>query len=167
MNLEGHAQSAPGLCSGTGETAAGQWQTHPFLRQMSTASLHTLTSCAMPTFFDPGQLIFRDGEIANRFYLLLEGRVQLEADRLDRPGILVDEVGAGEVLGWSWLYPPYTWNFTARALERVSAVFFYGTWLRERSDQDHELGYELMKATTAVLIRRLHATRERLFEAVN
>ena len=69
------------------------------------------------------------------------------------------------MLGWSWLFPPYVWHFTARAVEPVRAIFFYGTWLRERCDADPALGYELMKRTTAVVIRRLQAARQQLVSA--
>lgn len=141
---------------------ADAWKTHPFLRDLDAALLTPLAACAMPTEFKAGELIFREGEMANRFYLIIEGRVQLEAAAADQPGVLVDAIGAGEVLGWSWLFPPYTWNFTARALAPVRAIFFYGTWLRERCDADPALGYELMKRTTAVVIRRLHAARQQL-----
>jgi len=164
MNFAGHANTVrPGQ---TAEPAVDvvDWQSHPFVRGVSTASLSVLASCAMPTNFEAGQLIFREGEIANRFYLILSGRVQLEAEAADRPAVEVEQVAAGDVLGWSWLFPPYNWNFTARAIEPVTAVFFYGTWLRERSEKDLELGYELMKRTVGVLIRRLHATRQLLVD---
>jgi len=141
------------------------WAAHPFLHTMSSAHLAMLASCAMPTQFGAGQLVFREGEIANRFYLIFEGRVQLEAEATDRPGVLVDCVGAGEILGWSWLFPPYTWNFTARSIEPVRAVFFYGTWLRDRCDAEPAFGYDLMKRTAAVAIRRLQATRQQLLRA--
>lgn len=141
------------------------WAAHPFLHTMSSAHLATLAACAMPTQFGAGQLIFRESEIANRFYLIFEGRVQLEAEATDRPGVLVDYVGAGDILGWSWLFPPYTWNFTARTIEPVRAVFFYGTWLRDRCDAEPAFGYDLMKRTAAVAIRRLQATRQQLLRA--
>ncbi|MGC3961687.1 MAG: cyclic nucleotide-binding domain-containing protein [Verrucomicrobiota bacterium] len=140
------------------------WHSHPFVRGLSADTLKVLTACAMPTAFDANHLIFREGEIANRFYLLLEGRVQLEAEATDRPGVPVDQLGAGDVLGWSWLFPPYTWNFTARTIKPVKAVFFYGTWLRERSETDFALGYELMRRTAMVLMRRLQATRQQLVQ---
>ena len=79
----------------------------------------------------------------------------------------MDQLGAGDVLGWSWLFPPYTWNFSARTLEPVKAVFFYGTWLRERSETDLTLGYELMQRTASVLMRRLQATRQQLVKATS
>lgn len=144
---------------------AEAWKAHPFLRDLNPGLLTPLAACAMPTEFKAGELIFREGEMANRFYLIIEGRVQLEAEAPDRPGVLVDYIGAGDVLGWSWLFPPYTWNFTARAVEPVRAIFFYGTWLREQCDTDPALGYELMKRTTAVVIRRLHAARQQLVHA--
>jgi CRP-like cAMP-binding protein len=116
----------------------------------------------MPTRFEAEQLIFREGEMANRFYLILEGRVVLEADAPDRPPVLVDYASTGDVLGWSWLFPPYIWNFTARAVEPGRAIFFYGTWLRERCGSDPSLGYELMRCTAGVMIHRLQAARQEL-----
>ncbi len=157
-NLPGN-ETAPG-------GGANGWHTHPFVRGLSPELLATLASCAMPTTFRAGEVIFREGEMANRFYLVLHGRVQLEAEVRDRPGVIVDEIGGGDVLGWSWLFPPYTWNFSAIALEPVQAVFFYGTWLRERSETDLSLGYELMKRTAVVLMRRLQATRQQLVQSV-
>jgi CRP/FNR family cyclic AMP-dependent transcriptional regulator len=162
------APLSPGSQDGNGRAKGvveSDWHSHPFVRGMSADTLVALTACAMPTVFDANHLIFREGEIANRFYLLLEGHVQLEAEALDRPGVPVDQLGAGDVLGWSWLFPPYTWNFTARTLEPVKAVFFYGTWLRERSETDLTLGYELMRRTAMVLMRRLQATRQQLVKA--
>ena len=151
-----------------GSPAAGKnpdWFAHPFLHAMSGPHLAALSSCAMPTGFDAGQLIFREGEIANRFYLILAGQVQLEAEAADRPGVLVEYVGAGDILGWSWLFPPYTWNFTARTVEPVRAIFFYGTWLRDRCEAEPAFGFDLMKRTAAVAIRRLQATRRQLVRA--
>lgn len=159
--------AAPSAESGNPKgVVGGEWQSHPFVRGMSAESLATLAACAMPTAFEADQLIFREGEIANRFYLLVEGRVQLEAEAPDQPAVPVDLLGAGDVLGWSWLLPPYTWNFTARTIEPVKAVFFYGTWLRERGEAEPVLGYELMRRTAVVLMHRLQATRQQLVKAV-
>lgn len=142
------------------------WKSHPFLDGLSVEHVARLAECAMPTHFKAGQIIFREGEMANRFYLVLEGKVALEADSADRPPVPVDSVTAGDVLGWSWLFPPYTWNFSARSLEPGRAIFFYGTWLRERCAEEPALGYELMKRTSAVLVRRLQVTRQELVCAV-
>lgn len=167
MSFASHTPGSPDDPGRNRGVKEGDWHSHPFVRGMSADGLKTLAACAMPAEFEANQLIFREGEIANRFYLLLEGQVQIEAEADDRPGVRVGELGAGDVLGWSWLFPPYTWNFTARTIAPVKAVFFYGTWLRERSESDPVLGYELMKRTAMVLMRRLQATRQQLIRVAN
>ena len=119
----------------------------------------------MPTSFAADEVIFREGEIANRFYLILEGCVILETKTPDRSSVKADSLTTGDVLGWSWLFPPYIWNFTARATSCVHAIFFYGTWLRERCAVDPVFGHELMRRTATVVIRRLQATRQQLIRS--
>jgi CRP/FNR family transcriptional regulator, cyclic AMP receptor protein len=138
---------------------------HPLLRGMKSQHVKVLAACAMLAQFKEGELIFREGDPANRFYLLEEGKVSLESPAKDEASITIQMIGVGDVLGWSWLFPPYYWHFDARALESVKAIFFYGTWLREYCEQDHDLGYELMKRMAEVVIRRLQATREQLLDA--
>jgi len=114
----------------------------------------------MPAEFHSDELIFSEGEIANRFYLIVAGEVVLETETSDHRWVTVDTIVAGDVLGWSWLFPPYTAQFTARALGAVRARFFYGTWLRERCEQDPTLGYGIMQRVAGVVIRRLQAARK-------
>jgi CRP/FNR family transcriptional regulator, cyclic AMP receptor protein len=140
----------------------------PFLRGLSQRQLDVLAGSAMPAEFKTGELIFNEGSPANRFYLLLSGEVALESPpekrNDEREPVLIEIIGAGSVLGWSWLFPPYFWHFDARVLTPVKAIFLYGTRLREQCENDHELGYELMKRTAGVVIERLQATRLRLSE---
>jgi CRP-like cAMP-binding protein len=135
---------------------------HPFLAGMNHGQLALLTDCAMVVQFRKGQLIFREGDIANRFYLIETGRVILESSGAVGDPVVIDTIGAGELLGWSWIFPPYVWHFTARAVEPVTAIFFYGTILREYCGRDHSLGYELFKRMGAVMIKRLQAAREKM-----
>lgn len=135
---------------------------HPFLAGMNRSHLTLLTDCAMVVHFNPGQLIFREGELANRFYLIETGKVILESSGRFGDPVIIDKVGAGDLLGWSWMFPPYVWHFTARAVERTEAIFFYGTILREYCERDHSLGYELFKRMSAVMIKRLQAAREKM-----
>lgn len=135
---------------------------HPFLVGMNHTQLALLTDCAMVVHFNPGQLIFSEGELANRFYLIETGKVILESSGRSGDPVVIDEVGAGDLLGWSWMFPPYVWHFTARAAERTEAIFFYGTILREYCERDHSLGYELFKRMSAVMIKRLQAAREKM-----
>ena len=139
-------------------------ETHPFMQGLGTSHLATLADCAMKTEFAPGQLIFREGDIANRFYVILEGKVALEARSPRASPVLIETIGPGEVLGWSWLFEPYTWHFDARAVEPTKAIFFYGTWLREQCEQDRDFGCELYKRVALVVIDRLQSARRRLSE---
>jgi CRP-like cAMP-binding protein len=88
--------------------------------------------------------------------------VVIETEAKERGIIPIQIIGPGDVLGWSWLFPPCYWQFDARALEPTKAVFFYGTRLREYCEQEHDLGYELMKRMAAVIVKRLQATRRQL-----
>ena len=135
---------------------------HPFLAGMNPGHLALLTDCAMAVHFEKGQTILREGELANRFYLIESGKVVLESgDGLGDP-VIVETVGTGDLLGWSWMFPPYVWHFTARAAEPTTAIFFYGTILREYCERDHSLGYELFKRMTPVMLQRLQRARRRV-----
>jgi len=135
---------------------------------MSDGHIETLARCACRLHFEQGKVIFRQGETANRFYLIEKGMVQLTAS-IGAPGceIVAGEIGSGGVLGWSWLLPPYECLFTARALSETNALFFYGTMLREYSEADPSLGFELLKRMASGLVKRLEAARERLVESVS
>ena len=135
---------------------------HPFLAGMKHDQLALLTDCARPVHFEKGQIIFREGEMANRFYLIEAGKVILEScEGLGNPAI-IDTIGPGDLLGWSWMFPPYIWQFTARAVESATAIFFYGTILREYCEKNHSLGYELLKRMSVVMVKRLQAARKNM-----
>jgi signal-transduction protein with cAMP-binding, CBS, and nucleotidyltransferase domain len=144
------------------ETAIGA---HPLLAGMSPHQRRILMDCAMMCNFAPGELIFREGDPANRFYLIHKGKVALESYVRDRGTVLIQTISSGDILGWSWLFPPYYWHFDARAVEHTEAIFFYGTPLREECEADHDLGYELLKRITEVIIKRLQATRRQLLDS--
>lgn len=134
---------------------------HPFLRGLKQEHLSLLADCAMRCHFARDERIFRVGDPANRFYLLLKGKVALESS--SNGGVkTLQHISAGDVLGWSWLFPPYTWHFDARVVEPTEAIFLYGTRVREICDSNHDLGYEMMNRTAIVLIGRLMAVRGEL-----
>jgi CRP-like cAMP-binding protein len=138
----------------------------PFLAGMDERQIRVLADCACRTQFDEGQIIFHQGETANRFYLIEAGTIQLEAALdLGKRGIVAGRIEPGGVLGWSWLFPPYKWQFTARALCQTRAIFFYGTVLRERCEADPLLGFELFKRMANEMVKRLQSARRRLLEA--
>ena len=135
---------------------------HPFLKGLSPHHFRLLRECALLARFKPGEVILREGDPANRFYLILRGKVELFASGVDGADVPIETVGAGDMLGWSWLFSPHYWNFDARAVEPTDAIFFYGTPLREECETDHDLGYELLKRMSEVIIHRLQATRRQL-----
>jgi CRP/FNR family cyclic AMP-dependent transcriptional regulator len=135
---------------------------HPLLAGMNRTHLALLTDCAIAAHFEKGQTILREGEFAKGFYLIESGEVVLESGEEFGEPVVVDTIGPGNLLGWSWMFPPYVWRFTARAVEPIDAIFFYGTILREYCEKDYSLGYELLKRITLVMLRRLQATRDRM-----
>jgi CRP-like cAMP-binding protein len=140
---------------------------HPFFIGMNAHYIRLLSDCAMATRFAKDQVIFRAGETANRFYLIESGKVVLESEpNAGGVPVIIDTISAGDLLGWSWIFPPYIWHFTARAAESTSSIFFYGTILREYCDKDPKLGYELFKRMSEVMIRRLQRARSELLEAM-
>lgn len=139
---------------------------HPFLAGMTPAHLQILTEAAMLKDFKQNEIIFKEGDPANRFYLIRSGKVFLESRQEDEPEPrLLQYIGEGDALGWSWLFPPYYWHFDARTVEPTETIFFYGTRLREQCEQDPALGYELMRRMSQVVIQRLQTTRKKLLES--
>jgi CRP/FNR family cyclic AMP-dependent transcriptional regulator len=140
----------------------------PFLKGLSAQQIELLAENAMPAEFKTGELIFKESSPANRFYIILSGEVTLESPCPtcddERGTVLIETVGAGSVLGWSWLFAPYYSHFDARVVSPVKAIFFYGTRLREQCESDHELGFQLMKRVAAIFIERLQAARQKLSE---
>ena len=136
----------------------------PFFKGLSGRQIDLLFANAMPVEFPEGKPIFHEGQLANRFYLILDGEVALESPSAGNDGeaSLIQTIGAGDVLGWSWLFPPYYWHFDARAMKPTTAIFIYGTRVRELCENDHDLGYELMRRTAEVVIGRLQSARWRL-----
>lgn len=140
---------------------------HPFLSGLSKEQVATLAEYATATNFVSGQYIFREGDLANRFYLILDGCVDLEAASPGGGTRLIDRIGAGGVLGWSWMFPPFRWHFAARSLVATEAIFVYGTWLLDCFEADTALGYELTKRIAEVAIGRLQAARSQLVGAAS
>jgi CRP-like cAMP-binding protein len=123
-----------------------------------------LAGCAATAGFTHGETMFREGDAADVFYVVRRGRVALELFVPGRGPLTIETLEAGEVVGWSWLFPPYRWHFDARAVTGVRAVAVDGACLRAKCDENQALGYELMRRFSAVLIERLQATRVRLLD---
>lgn len=146
------------------ETLEGIIAEHPFFAGLEKHQASLLVSCASNVRFKAGTYIFKEGEEANEFYLIRAGRVALEIFAPQRKPIIVETLGEGDILGWSWLLPPHVWKFHARAVEMTRAIAMDGKCLRNKCEQNHELGYELLKRFAQIVERRLEATRFQLLD---
>lgn len=135
-----------------------------FLRGLSSEQVQQLARCASPVSFASGQCIFHEGDPADQFYILSHGTVALQIAVPARGAITIQTLGANEVLGWSWLYPPYRWHFDACTLSVVRAIAFDAQKLRHMCEEDHDLGYEMVKRFAHVMFERLQATRLQLLD---
>jgi CRP-like cAMP-binding protein len=134
------------------------------LKGLDPAHLDLIVGCASNVRFNPGEFIFRAGQEANNFYVVRSGRVSVETFAPQRGAITIETVGDGELLGWSWLIPPFEWHFDARALNLTRAIALDARCLRGKCDGDPALGYELLKRFSQVMEQRLEATRLQLLD---
>lgn len=134
------------------------------LRPLSPAHRATLAGCARNRVFGPRERIMREGEPADAFYVVREGAVALETVVPGRGAITVETLHAGDLLGWSWLVPPYRTAFDARALDTVHLLDLDGACLRGKCDEDPALGYAVLRILAVVFAERLRDTRLRLLD---
>ena len=134
---------------------------HQFFQSMNPEHLEIVTGCASEVAFKPDQVLFLESEPASQFYLIESGRIALETHDPAKGTALVQNLGAGDVLGWSWLFPPFAWHFQARAVEPSKAIALNAGHLLAAAERDRDFGYELMKRVAQVVIQRLQAARRR------
>jgi CRP/FNR family transcriptional regulator, cyclic AMP receptor protein len=138
---------------------------HPFARTLAREHVELLAEGATEATYEPGEILFHQGHPANRFHLIVEGTVALDYHVPGKPDVLVQELGPGEALGWSWLFAPFVWQFQARAVERSRVLVLDGAHLLVLSNRDHEFGYQLLQRVAQVVIHRLQAVRGQLVAA--
>jgi CRP-like cAMP-binding protein len=132
---------------------------HPFLHDLGDAHIRFIVSCARNERYEPGEYLFREGTEAGAMYLLRSGRVALEVRVPGREHVAIETLGEGDVLGWSWLYPPHKWQADARAVERTRVIHFDGGCLRTKVESDHEFGYQILRRLLYQVYQRLERVR--------
>lgn len=137
---------------------------HPFFSGFSAEHAELIEGCARNRRFDPGQFIFREGDPADEFFLIRHGKVSLEIAAPGKRPIVFQTIGPGDILGASWLVPPYRWMFDAQAVDLVRAIGINAVCLRDKCERDPVLGYDMMKRFLPVLVDRLHATRLQILD---
>jgi CRP/FNR family cyclic AMP-dependent transcriptional regulator len=137
---------------------------HPFFENLIPEYIELIAGCASLVKFDKDHMVLKEGETADNFYLIREGKISLEMVVPEQGAVALETVGEGDVVGWSWLFAPYQTHFDARAVEQTRAISFDGKCLRKKIDQDHNLGYHIMKEFVQIIQERLQATRLKLVD---
>jgi CRP/FNR family transcriptional regulator, cyclic AMP receptor protein len=137
---------------------------HKFFQDLKPDYVTLLVGCATNVRFTEQSFLLREGEPADRFFLIREGMVAVQIASPGRHPIVVQTMIDGEVVGFSWLFGPHTNEFDVRALTPVRAVQLDGVCLRNKCDQDPRFGYELMQRFAQIAVQRLQATRLRLLD---
>ena len=125
--------------------------------------LELIAGCARNERVVAGTMLLKEGEPADRFFLIRHGAIALELHSPTGP-LVIQTLYEGEVAGWSWLFEPYVWHMDGRAVQDSSVVTFDAACLRGKVQTDHELGYQLMTRFAANVIDRLQATRLQLID---
>ncbi|HYW92132.1 MAG TPA: Crp/Fnr family transcriptional regulator [Gammaproteobacteria bacterium] len=137
----------------------------PFLAGMKAADLSFLAGRASRRQLRKDQVLFPYGAPAEEFYLVLSGSVTMEVAAIEGPALVLQSVGAGGIIGWSWLFPPYKWTFQGRSSEDTEVLAFDGKAVRERCEADPAFGYDVLKRFSTLMSERLGYARQCMIEA--
>jgi CRP-like cAMP-binding protein len=137
---------------------------HPFFKGLDPRYIKLIAGCAAEVTFKAGDFVFREGDSATHFWLIRQGKVSLEIFAPGRGPVMIETLGDGDVMGWSWIVTPYKKQYDARALELTRALVFDAMCIRAKCDEEPKLGYELYRRFSQIIGQRLQATRMRLLD---
>lgn len=140
---------------------------HPFFNGMDDKYIEFLADSAVETQIGEGGILFRQGNPADRFYLLQSGQVSVQVPALVGPVLEIQRLGEGQLLGWSWLIPPYLWNFQARVEADSTILEFDGRAVLAHCEADPRFGFELLKRFASLMSERLGAARQKMMDEWN
>ncbi len=134
-------------------------EAQPFFKGLPPHYLTLLASHASLATYNPQQRVFKQDTTADKFFIVRQGKVTLEIPAVSGEPLTIQTVGDGQLLGWSWLIPPYRWLFDARAITQSTLVMMDGEKLRAACDSDPKLGYDLLRRFAVLMAERLSASR--------
>jgi len=146
------------------KTIADELQAHPFFAELGAGTVKLIAACGRNEVYPPDTVLAAEGSEANEFFIIRRGRVAIQLHAAPSGTALLQTLDAGDVLGWSWLFPPYRWTVEARAVQEVHAIKLDGRCLRGKCEENPALGYELMKRFSRIMTRRLEATRLQILD---
>jgi CRP-like cAMP-binding protein len=135
----------------------------PVLAGLEPGDLDLMAGCGRLAVMEPGAALAREGDPAEQFFVVRAGRVALEIESPTGP-LVVETLEAGDIVGWSWIFPPYRWVYDVDVVERARLVVIDAGCLRQKCELDPEFGYRVMKRFAEVVAQRLAATRLRLLD---
>lgn len=136
----------------------------PVFEGLAAEHLALIAGCGQNLHMPAEEMLLREGDPADRFFLIRRGTVALEVHAPGRQALMIETLHDGDPVGWSWLFAPYRWQLDARTIGPCELVAFDGACLRGKCEEDHELGYQLMRRFAASVISRLQATRLQLLD---
>ncbi|WP_129838214.1 cyclic nucleotide-binding domain-containing protein [Streptomyces sp. RFCAC02] len=134
------------------------------LRALPPDHRDRLMALAREVTFDQGDRLFEERGRADRFWIIRSGTVRLDLRLGGRRPVAVSSLDTGDMLGWSWLFPPHEWDFGAEALSPVRAYEFGGAAVQELCDEDPAFGYTLLRVVAEILASRVRTERTRLLD---
>ena len=140
-------------------------RSHTIFSDLQPAHIKTLAEHAVEKKFAAGEMLFSQEDAAENFYILMDGSIKVGVPAIMGPALVVQTLGADDVLGWSWLIPPYKWTFEAKAERDSTVLVFDGKTLLQLCEKDTDFGYALMKRFTGLMSQRLHATRLKMMDS--
>ena len=140
---------------------------HAFFAGLDEDIIKYLSGSARERQVKEGEVLFQQGKRADTFYLVRKGRVSIQVPALMGPALDIQTLEEGQILGWSWLIPPFRWHFLARAVEDSEVLEFDGGAILAHCEEDPRFGYELLKRFAALMSERLDAARQKMMDQFN
>ena len=140
---------------------------HAFFSGMDNSFVRFLSESATELQITNGGVLFQYGKPADKFYLVRKGQVSIQVPAIMGPTLDIQTLGEDQILGWSWLIPPYRWNFQARALEDSDLLEFDGSAILTRCEEDPKFGYDVFKRFATLMSERLDAARQKMMDEWN
>jgi len=137
---------------------------HPFFAGIDPTLVHAMASKAEVRTYEVGDMLVREGKLAEEFFLVFDGKIALEVGASEDPGITVETIGRGEILGWSWLVSPHRWRFDARATKPTKVVAINAATARYALAAHPAFGYQFLMKLLPVIADRLENTRVQLLD---
>lgn len=135
-----------------------------FLKDMKSEYLDILMGCVSYITYKKGHFILTQNGKADQFHIIHHGKVHIEVAAGDKGPVTIQVLSDGDVLGWSWLIPPYKWRFDALIVDPTTVLTFDGKFLREKCEEDHSFGFDMLKRMASVITYRLLFTRKELMD---